>query len=130
MTRDEVMVPINSSHQPIERFVAGTGFRTWHGIVEFFWAFMIFSTGLVVARTLLVAWLAHRHHRSTIAAAQDFQPPVMIAIAAYNEGKVIQKTLRSLLETDYAGQFEIVVVDDGSVDDTAAKVEELAATQP
>ena len=129
VTRDELMPPIDSSHQPMERFVAGTGFRAWHGIVQFFWVFMIFSTGLVVARTLLVAWLAHRHHRGTALATPDFHPPLTIAIAAFNEGKVIQKTLRSLLETDYAGPFEIVVVDDGSVDDTAAKVEALAATE-
>ena len=126
MTRDEVMVPVNSSHQPIERFVAGTGFRTWHGIVEFFWAFMIFSTGVVVARTLLVAWLAHRHHRLSNPSATTFQPAISVVIAAFNEGKVIQKTLRSLLDTAYPGEVEIIVVDDGSRDDTAAQVEKLA----
>ncbi len=66
MTRDELMPPVDTTRQPIERFVAGTGFRTMHGIAAFFWAFMIFSTGLVIARTLLVAWLAHRHHSRTV----------------------------------------------------------------
>ncbi|MDR3405225.1 MAG: glycosyltransferase [Chthoniobacter sp.] len=130
MTRDELMPPIDTTHQPLERFVAGTGFRAWHGIVGFFWAFMIFSTGLVVARTLLVAWLAHRHHRTEIDSPTAFQPSLSVVIAAFNEGKVIQKTLRSVLETDYAGELEIVVVDDGSRDDTATKVEVLAASEP
>ncbi len=130
MTRDELMPPIDTSHQPLERFVAGTGFRAWHGIVGFFWAFMIFSTGLVVARTLLVAWLARRHHRMGNDSPTAFQPSLSIVIAAFNEGKVIQKTLRSVLDTDYAGELEVVVVDDGSRDDTAAKVEALAATEP
>jgi peptidoglycan/xylan/chitin deacetylase (PgdA/CDA1 family) len=65
MTRDELMPPVDTTRQPIERFVAGTGFRTMHGINAIFWAFMIFSTGLVIARTLLVAWLAHRHYGRT-----------------------------------------------------------------
>ena len=128
--RDELMPPIDTAHQPIERLVAGTGFRTWHGIVEFFWAFMIFSTGVVVVRTLLVAWLAHRHHRTGASGSPAFRPSLSVVIAAFNEGKVIQKTLHSVLDTDYTGEMEIVVVDDGSRDDTAAKVEALAASEP
>lgn len=128
--RDELMPPVDPNQQPVERFVTGTGFRTWHGIVEFFWAFMIFSTGLVVARTLLVAWLAHRHHRGEVLDKSTYQPSVSVVIAAFNEGKVIQKTLRSVLDTDYAGELEVIVVDDGSRDDTAEKVEELAAEDP
>jgi len=128
--RDELMPPVNPNQQSMERFVTGTGFRTWHGIVEFFWAFMIFSTGLVVVRTLLVAWLAHRHHRAETLSKPTFQPSVSVVIAAFNEEKVIQKTLRSVLDTDYTGELEVIVVDDGSRDDTAAKVEELVAAEP
>lgn len=127
MTRDELMPPVDTKLQPVERFVASTGFRAWHGIVEFFWAFMIFSTGLVVARTLLVAWLAHRHHRTQPALTSAFQPSISVVIAAFNEGKVIQKTLRSVLDTDYGGELEVIVIDDGSKDDTAAKVQEFAS---
>ena len=44
-------------------------------------------------------------------------PSVSIIIPAYNEGKVIEKTIRSVLELSYK-QKEIFVVDDGSKDDT------------
>jgi len=44
-------------------------------------------------------------------------PPVSIIIPAFNEGKVIEKTIRSVLELSYS-QKEIIVVDDGSRDDT------------
>jgi len=44
-------------------------------------------------------------------------PLVSIIIPAYNEGKVIEKTIRSVLELSYS-QKEIIVVDDGSTDDT------------
>lgn len=128
--RDELMPPV-SGQQPLERIVAGTGFRLWHAVIEFFWAFMIFATGLVFFRTMIVAWLAHRHHD---AAQQDslgpehFAPPLSVMIAAYNEEKVIAKTVRSVLETDYAGEFEVIVVDDGSKDGTSGEVERVVAS--
>jgi cellulose synthase/poly-beta-1,6-N-acetylglucosamine synthase-like glycosyltransferase len=50
-----------------------------------------------------------------------------VLIAAYNEGKVVAKTLRSVLGSDYAGEVEVVIVDDGSLDETAAECQRLAA---
>jgi len=43
-------------------------------------------------------------------------------IAAYNEAKVIVRTLDAVLANDYAGPLDVIVVDDGSADDTAATV--------
>jgi cellulose synthase/poly-beta-1,6-N-acetylglucosamine synthase-like glycosyltransferase len=51
-------------------------------------------------------------------------------MAAYNEEKVIVGTLQSLLATDYKGQLEIIVVDDGSGDQTSAEVERVANADP
>src|SRR5438309_10028061 len=59
-TRDAVMPPVQADAQSITRFVSSTGFRIFHGIEEFLWAFIIVATALVVARTLLVIWLAYR----------------------------------------------------------------------
>jgi len=80
---------------------------------------------LVVIRTLIVIYLAYRFCRS---APVDFAEPASVVIAAYNEGKVISATLQSLLKTDYRGDLDVIVVDDGSSDDTAAEVEKIAAT--
>lgn len=44
-------------------------------------------------------------------------PMVSIVIPAYNEGIVIQAAIRYLLQLDYIN-YEIIVVDDGSSDDT------------
>ena len=133
VSRDEIMPPADASEHPVERFVSGAGFRLWHAVIEFFWAFMIFATVLVVLRTLIVAWLAHRHHtavRRFQIPARESRVPLSVIIAAFNEGRVIAKTLLSIVETDYAGEVEVIVVDDGSKDDTAAEVERVAAAHP
>ncbi|MDQ6809030.1 MAG: glycosyltransferase [Verrucomicrobiota bacterium] len=123
-TRDALMPPV-AADRSMKRFVSGAGFRIFHAAEEFLWSFMLVATALVVVRTLLVIWLAARFRRT---AAGEFTGPVSVIIAAYNEGKVIAETLRSVLATDYAGEVEVLVVDDGSVDDTAAEVERIAAT--
>jgi poly-beta-1,6 N-acetyl-D-glucosamine synthase len=45
------------------------------------------------------------------------EPFVTVLVPAYNEGAVIQGSIRSLLELDYP-RYEILVIDDGSTDDT------------
>ena len=125
---DDLMPPVGE--RGFFQLVASTAFPAWRTVVEFFWAFMIFATALVVMRTLLVVWLASRHHGrapNAKAVAPETSLPVSVLIAAFNEGKVIAKTLRSVVETDYPGALEIVVVDDGSKDDTAAEVKRFAA---
>src|SRR5207244_7142095 len=60
----------------------------------------------------------------------DFAEPVSVVMAAFNEGKVIAGTLHSLLSTDYKGELEVIVVDDGSRDETSAEVERIADVDP
>src|SRR5262249_28892439 len=126
-TRDAVMPPLAERGQPLARMVSSTGFRVYHAIEEFLWAFMIVATALVVIRTLVVVWLAYRFRRRQRA---DFAEPVSVVIAAYNEGRVIANTLRALLATDYKGDVEAIVVDDGSRDETAAEVRRIADVDP
>jgi peptidoglycan/xylan/chitin deacetylase (PgdA/CDA1 family) len=47
-----------------------------------------------------------------------FRPPVSVIVAARNEAKVIANTVRSLLDSTYPF-FEVIVVDDGSTDETS-----------
>jgi cellulose synthase/poly-beta-1,6-N-acetylglucosamine synthase-like glycosyltransferase len=55
--------------------------------------------------------------------------PVSIIVPAYNEGVVIRDSIRKLLAMNYPA-FEIIVVDDGSSDDTYDRALEEAATDP
>ena len=126
-TRDAVMPPLTGASQPVARIVSGTGFRIYHATEEFFWAFMIVATGLVVVRTLVVIWLASRFRGK---ARADFAEPISIVMAAYNEGRVIAETLRALLASDYKGEIEVIVVDDGSHDETASQIKHVAHVDP
>ncbi|MEY2487486.1 MAG: hypothetical protein QOH39_3134 [Verrucomicrobiota bacterium] len=122
-TRDAIMPPLGKTNQSLSLIVSSTGFRIFHAVQEFLWAFMIVATGLVVVRTLIVIWLAYRFRRRP---HTDSLEPVSVVIAAYNEGKVIGGTLRALLSTEYKGPIEVIVVNDGSTDETASEVESVA----
>jgi cellulose synthase/poly-beta-1,6-N-acetylglucosamine synthase-like glycosyltransferase/peptidoglycan/xylan/chitin deacetylase (PgdA/CDA1 family)/spore germination protein YaaH len=122
-TRDALMPPLPGG-QTMSHYISSTGFRVVHALQEFLWAFMIVATVLVVIRTLIVIYLAYRFRQSS---PVDLAEPASVVIAAYNEGKVISATLQSLLKTDYRGDLDVIVVDDGSRDDTAAEVEKIAA---
>jgi cellulose synthase/poly-beta-1,6-N-acetylglucosamine synthase-like glycosyltransferase len=126
-TRDAVMPRLQQSGQSLIRLVSSTGFRLYHGVEEFLWAFMIVATALVVIRTLVVIWLAYRFRRGPKA---DFAEPISVVMAAYNEGRVIAGTLRALLDTEYEGDIEVIVIDDGSRDETAAEIARAADVDP
>ena len=51
----------------------------------------------------------------------DYFVPITIVVPAYNEEITLVETVKSLLELDYRS-YEIIVVDDGSRDETAKKV--------
>jgi poly-beta-1,6 N-acetyl-D-glucosamine synthase len=58
-------------------------------------------------------------------ADDQFLPLITLVVPAYNEGPVIQAAVRSLLTLDYP-HYEVLVVDDGSTDDTYAKARAVA----
>ena len=58
-------------------------------------------------------------------------PTVTIGIPAYNEEKGILRTLNSLMELDYpASKLQIIVVNDGSKDNTRKVTEKFIKTHP
>lgn len=124
--RSDLMPRVSANEQSGWRNVAAIGFRSWHWLVEFFWSFMLLATGLVVLRSLLICWLALRQRhaqkrRKSVEMAP--WPAVSVLIAAFNEERLIGRTLRAVLQSEYAGELEVVVVNDGSSDGTAAEVD-------
>lgn len=54
----------------------------------------------------------------------NFKPFISIIIPVFNEGKILGKTIESLLEVNYS-DYEIIIVNDGSTDNTKEVAEEL-----
>ena len=81
---------------------------------------------LFVARIALLFAFARRHARLVRRrpSSERFESPVSIVVPAFNEAVGIEQAIRSLAASEYP-DFEIVVVDDGSTDVTAALVEAL-----
>jgi len=56
----------------------------------------------------------------------DFIPPMTVVVPAYNEEKHIRRKLENVLASDYPDErLQVVVVDDGSTDQTAQIVREF-----
>ncbi len=130
--RDSVNPLLKAGDQSLARVASGIGFRALHAAFSFLWAFMIVATIMIVLRTLLIIYLALRHRRAAPSAAGSPPAgvgghpgvfPLSVIIAAYNEEKVIAATLDSVLATDYPGDVEVLVINDGSKDSTAGVVE-------
>jgi cellulose synthase/poly-beta-1,6-N-acetylglucosamine synthase-like glycosyltransferase/spore germination protein YaaH/peptidoglycan/xylan/chitin deacetylase (PgdA/CDA1 family) len=120
LTRDEAMPPLGTMGG-MQRVLLIGGFGLL-GIVEWllFWIFtiaVVLGVGrLAVIGTLAVIQRVLRHQDRS--RPTSFAPAVSVVIPAYNEEKVISQTIDSLLAQQYAGEMEIIVVDDGSRDAT------------
>ena len=84
-------------------------------------AFLVFLM-IVVFRHFSLLWLAFLQQVGETARSRGVPdtaelPPVSILVPAYDEGRVLDRALHSLLQLDYPG-YEVVVIDDGSRDDT------------
>jgi cellulose synthase/poly-beta-1,6-N-acetylglucosamine synthase-like glycosyltransferase/peptidoglycan/xylan/chitin deacetylase (PgdA/CDA1 family) len=80
----------------------------------------------VIRLTLLVGFATAHRRRARLRRARrpvrydpDRLPDVSVVIPAYNEAAGIAATIRSMVRSRYRGRIEIIVVDDGSSDDTA-----------
>lgn len=70
---------------------------------------------------VLLAWLVR-----PVVRKEEITPPLTIIIPTHNEEKHIHRKLENILESDYPPELlDIVVVDDGSTDDTVRIVEEF-----
>lgn len=71
------------------------------------------------------------HERKRLDTHPTELPAVSIMIPAHNEELVIEKTIRTLLASDYPhAKLEIIVLNDGSTDSTAEILDRLAAEFP
>jgi cellulose synthase/poly-beta-1,6-N-acetylglucosamine synthase-like glycosyltransferase/spore germination protein YaaH/peptidoglycan/xylan/chitin deacetylase (PgdA/CDA1 family) len=81
----------------------------------------------VIFVTVLALVAKVRERRATY--DESYRPSVSVVIAAFNEEKVIASTIRAVLAGRYE-PIEIIIVDDGSKDDTAGEVERNFGKMP
>ncbi|MEH7116239.1 polysaccharide deacetylase family protein [Neobacillus vireti] len=81
------------------------------------------ALSMFLLRLILFLYLAWRHKKRSLFANYDecFNPFVSVVIAAYNEEKVISRTIQAVLDSTY-DHFEVIIIDDGSKDRTSSVV--------
>lgn len=122
LSKDQVMPPIPPNQRMFTRADAVTFFFLSTGGWTLQWVFLIgivlgLGRLLFVGSLALAQWIRSRR-RERMHAGAEFIPFVSIIVPAYNEELVIGNTIESLLASDYS-RYEIIVVDDGSQDNTS-----------
>ena len=82
---------------------------------------LVFSLILLAGNLFYFAWqiVLAFHYRAYEEVTDEELPACAVVVPAYNEGKQVLLTLRSLLKSDYPPEkMEIIAVNDGSCDDT------------
>jgi cellulose synthase/poly-beta-1,6-N-acetylglucosamine synthase-like glycosyltransferase/peptidoglycan/xylan/chitin deacetylase (PgdA/CDA1 family) len=89
--------------------------------------FVLVVTALVALRMLFGLILARIHvgRMRRLPKDLDFTPRVSILVPAYNEAVGIERAVRSLANSRYPSEFEVIVIDDGSTDRTSEIVDSL-----
>jgi biofilm PGA synthesis N-glycosyltransferase PgaC len=110
------MIDVIGILEAIERnvvYLAALSFFAWYPLV---------SSGVLVLVSMLY-YLRRERTPEKIKPLLDpeYTPPASVVIAAYNESEHIEATLDGILAIDYP-DFEVIVIDDGSSDDTSARV--------
>lgn len=129
-TREAVMPSINSSENPFmvyDRALFGIVF-SWDLAVKLLFYLAI---GLGIFRFIFLIYFSRKQHKKSknLDYNLKYNPLVSVVIAAYNEEKVICKTIDSILSSDYK-KFNIIIVNDGSKDNTASIVAETYKNNP
>jgi len=86
-------------------------------------ALLVAASVLTAVRLSLLAGFAHAHRRRARRSSRyepGYLPDVSVVIPAYNEAAGIAATVGSMVTSEYGGRLEVIVVDDGSTDGTAA----------
>jgi hyaluronan synthase len=83
--------------------------------------FLHLTMGLLAFKILFLSYMLYKFmtYKSVESAEDHALPYCTIIVPAYNEGKLVYETLKTIAESDYPKhKLEVISVDDGSKDDT------------
>jgi cellulose synthase/poly-beta-1,6-N-acetylglucosamine synthase-like glycosyltransferase len=107
-----------------------------HPLLDILFLISVVSIWLMIGYQIILTFAGYRYRQQTgrdhqiILDAQRGLEPVTILIPARNEDIVIRDTLTAMLQLDYPkSKLEILVINDGSTDETADKIDEIAARE-
>ncbi|HKB20930.1 MAG TPA: bifunctional polysaccharide deacetylase/glycosyltransferase family 2 protein [Gaiellaceae bacterium] len=125
LPRDQAEVPVEGWGRARGRILIATlAVARWTTTIL---AWLLVAVALLfVARVFLLLLFARRHARAVRSRAYEegFAPPVSVIVPAFNEVIGIERSIRSLADSDYP-ELEVIVVDDGSTDGTGDLVQSL-----
>ncbi len=130
-SRDEVM-PLVPSNMWWRTWAGRAAFATINIVISAINYLFLIGIVLGAARLVFIGTLAVIEHWRERHAIYDagYSPTVAVIVPAFNEERVILQTVTSLLASDHPPNFEIVVVDDGSADNTYRRCVEAFASEP
>ena len=89
---------------------------------------ILVSVGFLMLALRTLLWFSYRPFA---AATHESAPTMTVVIPAYNEGAMVEQSIDSVAAARYPlGRLEILVVDDGSTDDTWTYIQRAAARHP
>lgn len=89
---------------------------------------ILVSMGLLMLALRTLLWFSYRPFEP---ATYEWAPTMTVVIPAYNEGAMVEQSIESVAAARYPhGRLEILVVDDGSTDDTWTYIQRAAARHP
>src|SRR5690348_7668388 len=91
-----------------------------------FWAFglVVFALGIQGALYFPLTIAYEVWKRRALRRLPEFRGRVTVVVPAYNEERTIRVAVETLLESDYP-DLEVIVVDDGSHDETSQRLQDL-----
>jgi cellulose synthase/poly-beta-1,6-N-acetylglucosamine synthase-like glycosyltransferase/peptidoglycan/xylan/chitin deacetylase (PgdA/CDA1 family)/spore germination protein YaaH len=131
LSRDAVMPPVPPQDW-WSLWLTDAAFLTIGSVSAALRTLFLVGIGLAVVRLVVVGSLAlwqRARGRRMHPGGAEWPGPVAVIVPAYNESKVIVRTVNALLDSDRAA-LDILVVDDGSTDGTADIVEDAFRTVP
>jgi peptidoglycan-N-acetylglucosamine deacetylase len=131
-TRNDIL-PLISKEERFAARLSSIGFWIYGSIISAIVFIFFIGDTLMSARLIFVGAGAvydrfRRRPAYIDAPNSDFHPAVAVLVPAYNEEKVIERTVRAALRSNYPN-LRVIVIDDGSSDATVEVAQRAFATE-